>query len=201
MDVTTPAVVAPVVTAKVIPFATLDQYKQAIADAGLSYTEQSGFLRVDGASGRRLYVASTKTVRRIDISGWEFALGRLTKPPHTTITGNVKQQMVIGLGADADLEKFTELLAHMKSLAAVEKVAKPKAPKAAKAGDADGEVPSMPASSPNEAIEKRLAQIANVKKFAEMRGSPVSEKVLAEEVSLLAQLTPAPTQAQAEAAE
>lgn len=164
-------------TTKPTLFATKEQYLAVLADLGLSHTEQSGFIRVEGAKGRRLYIAATKTVRRVDLSGFEMDLKEeITKVPHCGVFGNVKQQMVVGTGPEGDLERVREVLAHMATLPAIEKApAKPKAPKA-KAAKTEGAVPAAPAVDSPEAIKARMELI---KKVAAEKGVGVSSKTLA----------------------
>lgn len=190
MDTT--AIVAPPA-----PFANREDYIKSIEAAGLSYIKQSGFLKVEAATGRRLYVAATNSVRRVDVSGWEHGLGTLTRTPKDGPFGQVKQQMVVGTGAAEDIARFETLLAHMLTLPAIEKEVKVKAPKAPKAKGGAAVVVAPAPKDPS----KRLKEIENVKLFAAKRNTPVSAKLLAEEADLLASLIPASTQPMAEASE
>lgn len=97
---------------------------------GYDVTAQKGFVKVAGPKGRCLYVASTKRVGRVDISGFEME-GAGYVSPHCGPFGNVKQQLDMSLGEEAILENFTALLDHMATLAPVEKAErKPATPKA-----------------------------------------------------------------------
>ena len=154
-------------------------YEAIIAKHNAKATEQSGFIRVEGATGRRLYVASTKTVGRIDLSGFEFATG--TKRPDQGEFGRVKQQMDLVGTEEELLARFEAILVHMLSLPAEVKEPKAKAPKApkAKVAKTEGEVPAVDPKA------ERLAAIQKTKEIAAQMGYPVSQKTLAEEADLL----------------
>lgn len=84
-------------------FATLEAYKALMSSRGLTWVEQSGFLKVEPVKGRRIYVANTKTVRRVDVSGWEASLS-LAGTPKGGRFGQVTGQLRI----EGDIE--TQLL-------------------------------------------------------------------------------------------
>lgn len=167
---TTPAVTT--TPAPEAPFATKEAYLAILAQANIPVDDQSGFIKVL-LPGGRLYVANTKTVRRIDLAEFEVGLGTLTKTPKKP-NGKVMQEAILGRGATKDLETFTAILTHLQSLPAIEK-AKPapkvKAPKAAK--DA---APAKPAPLSPEDMEARKALIAKV---AKEKGVAVSSKSIA----------------------
>lgn len=97
---------------------------------GYAVTTQKGFVKVAGPKGRVLYVASTKRVGRVDISGFEME-GAGYVSPHCGPFGNVKQQLDFSLGEDAILSNMAALLDHMATLAPVEKaIRQPATPKA-----------------------------------------------------------------------
>jgi hypothetical protein len=106
------------------------KFETLIAASGLPMSGQKGFVKVSGPKGRVVYVASTKRVGRVDISGFEMeGAGYVT--PHCGPFGNVKQQLDFSLGEDEILSNFAALLEHMKSLAPVEKAVRaPATPKA-----------------------------------------------------------------------
>jgi len=163
------------------------KFLAVLAELNIPHTVQSGFIRVEGAKGRRLYIAATKRVGRIDISGFEVDFG--AKVPHCGVFGAVKQQMDLSneLTESDILSNFRALVEHMMTLPAIEKVAKVKAPKAPKAGRKakPGTVPSSP--EPTDALKGRMALI---KKLAQERGVAVSSKTLAmADSSDLAELT------------
>lgn len=139
---TTLTTAAPVISKPV--FATREQYEKLLTDAGIAFTVQSGFIKVEPVKGRRLYVAATKTVRRVDLSGFELELEHgMTMPPVQGVFGNVKQQMKIEGTADEQLERFGWILTHLLSLDP--RVSPPRAPKTAA---------SSPAPSPTPAPEE-----------------------------------------------
>jgi hypothetical protein len=144
---------------------------------GLEFTEQSGFLKVVQPGGR-LYIAATKTVRRVDISGFEVPQG-LGKVPHCGVFGAVKQQLRLGtdsLEALANLDKALDILMALPAPAPKEpKVKAPKAPKTAKA-ETEGLVPA-PANL--ESDEAKVARIARIKEYAEKHGVSISKKSIA----------------------
>lgn len=104
------------------------KFETIILASGLTCTAQKGFIKVAGERGRAVYVASTKRVGRVDISGFEVSYG-IT--PHCGPFGNVKQQLDFGQTEDEVLSAFTQLLEDLKLQPAVEKVVrKPATPKA-----------------------------------------------------------------------
>lgn len=158
-------------------FATRDQYELAIQNAGLSFTEQSGFLKVEAAKGRRVYVAATKTVRRIDLSGFELS-SSLAKVPHCGIFGQVKQQMRLDGTPEEQVARFVEVLAELVKLPAVEKAPKP--PKAKKVKGEKKGWGAKPVASPEvETDEARAKRIALIKEYAQKHGVAVSNKSIA----------------------
>lgn len=171
-------------------YATREQYEEIIARLGAFFIEQSGFLKVNQPGGK-LYVAATKTVRRVDLSGFEHGLGRLTKTPHCGVFGKVRQQMRVDGTPAEQLARFEELLRHLMTLPAPAPVAKaPKAPKAKapEAPVADGEAP-VAVATPTDPRQDRLDAIARIKELSEKMGKPVSPKLLAEEAGLIAELS------------
>jgi hypothetical protein len=104
------------------------KFETLITASELPMTAQKGFIKVQGPKGNAVYVASTKRVGRVDISGFTVEYG---VAPHCGPFGNVKQQLNFGQTEEAILEDFTRLLADLKLQAPVEKpVRKPAAPKA-----------------------------------------------------------------------
>lgn len=135
---------------------------------GVPFITQSGFLKVSGAKGRNMYIANTKTVGRIDLSGFEVEFG--AKLPHCGVFGNVKQQLDldIALGEEGILQNFTSALEVMLSLPAVEKVSKAKAAKV----EAKPEYSTVTAE---EIAQAALARRLLIAKTAEEMGAMVSE--------------------------
>lgn len=153
-------------------FATREQYIAILDARGLAWKEQSGFLKVT-APGGKMYVAATKTVRRIDLGGFEMPLSEeLTKLPHCGVFGAIKQQMVVGTGPAGDLERFEEVLTHLLALPAPTPIVK--APKAKKvAGEKKGWGAKAPAAEP-ESDTVRAARIALIRRVAMEKGMAVS---------------------------
>lgn len=90
------------------------KFTQALKDMGVPYTEQSGFIRVEGPKGRRMYVAKTKGVRRVDLSGFTIDVGAVS--PSGGEFGRVKQQLDFSGGEAATLQLFIKTVKHMMSL-------------------------------------------------------------------------------------
>jgi len=132
------------------------------------YITQSGFIKVSAAKGRNMYIANTKTVGRIDLSGFEVDFG--AKVPHCGVFGNVRQQLDLDpvLGEEGILQNFTAALEVMHALAPVEKVAKAKAAVAAK--------PEFSTVTPEEIAQAALARRLLIAKTAEEMGVTVSSK-------------------------
>lgn len=102
------------------------KFETIILSSGLAHTAQKGFVKVSGKAGRAVYVASTKRVGRVDISGFEVPYGVL---PHCGPFGNVKQQLDFSKTEDEVLSDFTQLLKDLAEQPAVEKKQR-KAPEA-----------------------------------------------------------------------
>lgn len=149
------------------------EYEARLTAAGLTWTEQSGYLKVEPVANRRIYVASTKTVRRIDISGFE-ATHDIAREPKGGRFGRVNQQMHMEGTADEVLARFDALLEVLKAQTPDLPVPKAKAPKAPKAAapEAEGEVPEAPTSSPADRLEL-------IKRVAAEKGVAVSSRTLA----------------------
>jgi hypothetical protein len=137
-----------------------------ILSAGLPMTAQKGFVKVSGAKGRNIYVAATKRVGRVDLSGFTCDWG---VTPHCGEFGNVKQQLNFSQPEEAilaDFAKTLELLASLPEVPAAER--KPKS--APKTAAAQGWTTVQPKASRKELIEK----------VAKEKGVKVSEKTEAE---------------------
>jgi hypothetical protein len=152
-----------------------EKYEAIMTKLGISWTEQSGFLKAEPVKGRRLYVAATKKVGRVDLSGFEFAHG--TKRPDQGPFGRVLQQLDVTGTEEEVLARFEAIAAHLLTLQPEEKA--PKAPKAkapkAVSATTEGEVPAPAVDSP-EAIRSRMELI---KRVAAEKGVPVSARTLA----------------------
>lgn len=99
---------------------------------GVSLLAQAGFVRLDFAEGRRLYVASTKRVGRVDISGVSHE--ELAGVPGVNLLGadeafgNVKAQLDFNseLTPETILANLENLVTFMTGLPAVEKATRAK---------------------------------------------------------------------------
>jgi hypothetical protein len=96
-------------------------FETAIQESGLQMIAQKGFIKVMGATGRQVYVAATKRVGRVDISGFTVDLPGVRTLGDGEAFGNVKQQMDFSRTQDEILATFRDLLAHLASLPAAEK--------------------------------------------------------------------------------
>lgn len=142
---------------------------------GVPHVKQSGFYRVEGPKGRRLYVAATKKCGRIDISGFTVPFGAV--PHFLGKFGRVEQMLDMSLPAEDIMTNFSALVDHMLTLPPEVKEAKPKAPKAKKEKN-EGQAPSAPAESPD-AKARRLELIRKVAAEKGMKVSPKTETELA----------------------
>jgi len=133
----------------------------------LSVEEKAQWTKLEGAKGRKVYLPKTKTVRRVDIAGFEVEPS-MAMVPKQGVFGAVKQQLRLH-GTEVDiLNRFRKLLSTLVSLTAVEKAAKAKIEKVKPA-----EVVKTDLNSPEE-IAKRLERI---KAYSKATGIPVSSKV------------------------
>lgn len=85
-----------------------------LKEEGVHYTEQSGFIRVEGPTGRRLYIANTQKVRRVDLSGFTIKHG--AHAPASGEFGRVKQQLDFSLPEDKVLANFQQTVRYMMAL-------------------------------------------------------------------------------------
>lgn len=96
-----------------------------ILDAmGISYEEQSGFFKVNGPQGSRMYVGKGKITTTVHLSGFtaEFGARALEKSPSAKVTQEMDWPE--GLGPVEQLRLFADLVKHMMSLAPQEKKAR-----------------------------------------------------------------------------
>jgi hypothetical protein len=103
------------------------KFEAIINELGLQRLDQAGFVQVLGPKGRKVYVARTKLVGRVDIAGFEMHPPMLgVKDLRGESFGAVKQQLDFG-GAFTEeqvLTAFRSVLELMKSLPPAEKVKK-----------------------------------------------------------------------------
>lgn len=134
----------------------------AVAQAkGLPVQEQKGWLKVTCAPGRLAYVARTKRVGRVNLSGFEFERGTVDLGGESF--GTVKQILDMARPEAEILTAFAEILDHASRLPAREKEKRTMQPKAR-------------AKAPRSASKAdRLALIIRV---AKEKGAEVSEEVI-----------------------
>ena len=130
----------------------------------LNAKEQAGFIKVPGATGRIVYVSRTKTVARVDLSG--FTAPEDVKTIKMDV-GAVKQGIDFRQDEEKILADFAKVLEHLKTLPAREKEvkAKPGQITAAKGG----EPPVAKLTDEQKAARRDL-----IKKVAEEKGVQVS---------------------------
>ena len=152
-----------------VTYVDASKFEALIAASGLPMTGQKGFVKVSGPKGRQLYVAATKRVGRVDLSGFTVE-GAGFQAPHCGEFGNVKQQLRFDRPEAEILMDFAWLLEHLAALPPVEKepAAKKAAPKTAAARGWSQPVP--PKKDRKELIEA----------VAKQKGVKVSPKTEAE---------------------
>lgn len=103
-------------TKKVVTAVEQGKFLDILKEMGVPYTEQTGFIRVEGPKGRRIYVARTKGVRRVDISGFNLEAGAVALDKDEAPTGRVKQQLDFTQDEAHILSTFRKAVKHMMSL-------------------------------------------------------------------------------------
>lgn len=88
------------------------------AEYGATMLPQSGFIKVAGAKGRQLYIAKTKNVGRVDLSGFLFDGPGVINLGDASF-GAVKQQLDFSRDEDDILTSFRSILDYMLTLPAV----------------------------------------------------------------------------------
>lgn len=78
---------------------------------------QAGFIKVPGERGRAIYIAKTKRVGRIDVSGFVSPTKGLVNLGDSKF-GAVEQQLNVGLPEEEIMENLENLLDHMLTLEA-----------------------------------------------------------------------------------
>lgn len=91
-----------------------EKFTEILDKEKVAYTVQSGFIRVEGPKGRRMYVANTKGVRRVDISGFSLQHGGVA--PMGGEFGRVKQQLDFNLPEETVLKNFWDGVKYMLTL-------------------------------------------------------------------------------------
>lgn len=143
---------------------------ETIAKAsGLPLTLQAGFVKIAGPKGHNVYVAATKRVGRVDLSGFTMDVPGVNTLGEDEKFGNVLAQMDFSRSEEEILATFAEVLAHMATLAPKEKVSrKASAPKAPVAQGWSTDIPKAPV------VDKaaRLEKLKAAKKKSEVASSP-----------------------------
>jgi hypothetical protein len=113
-----------------VKYVAVEKFLQLASDLGMQSEEQKGFWKIHGPKGRQVYVARTKNVGRVDISGFEV---REVLPGSVNYLGGekfgaVQEQLNMDPSRteEAILEDFAKILAHMASLEPVVKEKKGK---------------------------------------------------------------------------
>lgn len=172
-----PAAAAPAV--KVPTWNTPEAYLAKAAEYGFAVSTLAGWHKIEAAKGIRCFVARTKTVRRIDIAGFE-PNPSFTQVPHVGKFGTVTAQLRLeGYSAAEQMEHFVKLMDAMKLEAPMPvKERKAKAPTSSTPAT-EGAVPvaaESVASSPEEIAAAKAARKALIAKVAAEKGVEVSAK-------------------------
>lgn len=108
---------------KDITYIDFDKFGQIIRVSGLDHQEQAGFVKVSGERGRNVYVARTKRVGRVDVSGFKAEFPGVTDLGDMSF-GKVEQQLDFNLPEDDILRNFRRLLGVLKAMPAAEPTAR-----------------------------------------------------------------------------
>lgn len=149
------------------------RFEAILTAKGLVPVPQAGFMKVSGAKGRNLYIAKTKKVGRVDLSGFEAPAEMGIRNLGGEKFGAVTQQLRFDLPENEVLANFELVLIHMLSLPAreIEKkstTAKPKTPKAT----------GWTTTATTTPDEEKAARLALIQKVAAEKGVKVSKKAL-----------------------
>lgn len=117
-------------TKKLTNYVEAEKVTLLIATSGLRTKDQAGFTKVLGAEGRCLYVARTKRVGRVDVSGFESTeITTIESIPEPAIKnlggeafGNVHQQVDFTFPEEVILATISHLLDLLKTLPPRERV-------------------------------------------------------------------------------
>lgn len=160
---------------KDITYIDAAKFEGIITAKGLTPVPQAGFVKVSGAKGRTLYVARTKRVGRVDLSGFEAPAEMGTRNLGGESFGAVTQQLRFDLPEAEVLANFEKVLDHMLTLPAREVEKKSATPKAS-APKAQGWSSKVAAPAP----EDKAARLALIQKVAKEKGVKVSPKAMAQ---------------------
>lgn len=102
---------------KNITYIAREKFETIVKKAGLAIRPQAAFGRVDGPNGRRLYIAATKQVGRVDASGWDVDVDGVTKlskeEAKSLRLGAVRGQLDFSKPEAEILAAFKDLIADM----------------------------------------------------------------------------------------
>lgn len=149
------------------------KFEEMIVARLLPHVAQKGFVKVTTPNGHRMYIANTKTVGRIDLSGFEMPEGTegIVRLGGESF-GLVRQQVeFVGRTEDEILATTAQVLDHMMTLPPAEKAKKATAssPPKEKAKGFSADVPVAPP------VDK-AARRALIEKVAKEKGAKVSKK-------------------------
>lgn len=111
---------------KNVNYVDAQKFENMILESGLAYEVQKGFVKISGAKGRNVYVARTKLVGRVDLSGFEMEDSGVV--PHSAGTfGAVSQEIDFSLPESEILDTFARVLETLRTLPERLIVRKPRA--------------------------------------------------------------------------
>lgn len=108
----------------------LAKFEAIVQKSGAPCTEQRGYLKVEPAPGRKLYVAKTKTVRRVDVSGTgleKWGVGGVLDLGDQKF-GEVRQQLDFSRTEDEVLAAFELTIEELRAMGPRAKQSKKKLP-------------------------------------------------------------------------
>ena len=121
--------------------------------SGLPVKEQSGFVRVEGADGKRLYISRTKRVGRVDLSGFTVEGPGFRQLDEDEKFCRVTCQLDFGAEEKVVLAAFKTALKKLVVKVAA-KVAKGKADPKTESKEA---APGLPEATTDEAVKETVA--------------------------------------------
>ena len=102
---------------KNITYVARERFEAIASKLGLPCLEQAGFVKVSGAKGRNMYVARTKRVGRVDLSGFvPEGIEGVTVLPEGERFGAVHAQLDFSRTEKEILATYAACLKHMKKL-------------------------------------------------------------------------------------
>ncbi len=151
---------------KNVTYIAQELFEGVAKELGLGWKEQAGFVKIAGETGRAVYVARTKKVGRVDISGFTSSSPGVRDLGGEKF-GAVEQQLDFSRPEPEVLATFRAVLGELKALPArvkePRKQLEPKAPAA-----------TAPEASADERKAQRQARLASIRKVAAEKGIEVS---------------------------